>query len=78
MVESAKKHKAQYILHKYLELKGNQKDYFLDVLKKDYPNLLTKYQKLYKDSFFPDANYVYKINKTINRLCNKYELKNKI
>jgi len=78
MIKLAKKHRAQYLLHKYLELKGDQKEFFLEILEKRYPNILEKYQKLYEDSYFPDVNYVYKINETINKLCSKYELKNKI
>jgi hypothetical protein len=65
-------------LHKNLELKGDQKKFFLEILEKHYPDLLEKYQKLYEASYFPDVKYISKINETINRLCNKYELKNKI
>ena len=78
MIKLAKKHRAHYLLHKHLELKGDQKEFFLEILEKHYPNLFEKYQKLYEDSYFPDAHYISKINETINRLCNKYELKNKI
>lgn len=78
IIKLAKKHGAHYILHKYLELKGDQKDFFLEILKKNYPDFLAKYQKLYEASYFPDVNYVSKINEIFNKLCNKYELKNKM
>jgi DNA repair photolyase len=78
MIKLAKKHRAHYLLHKHLELKGDQKEFFLEILEKRYPRLLEKYQKLYKDSYFPDVDYISKINETIAKLCNKYELKNKI
>ena len=78
IVKSTKEHEAHYILHKHLELKGDQKNIFIDFLGKSYPNLVEKYEELYKDSYMPDDNYISKINSTIKKLCVKYKLKNKI
>jgi DNA repair photolyase len=78
IVKSAKKHKAHYILHKHLELRGDQKNIFMKILEESYPNLVEKYEELYKDSYMPDDNYISKINSTIKKLCVKYKLKNKI
>ena len=68
IVKSAKKHKAHYILHKHLELKGDQKDIFMEIIKKIYPHLVEKYKKLYKDSYKPDENYISKINKFMDKI----------
>jgi DNA repair photolyase len=78
IVKSAKEHKANYILYKHLELKGDQKNIFIEFLGKSYPNLVEKYEELYKDSYMPDETYIFKINNTLKKLCNKYKLKNRI
>jgi len=78
IVKSAKKHKAHYILHKHLELKGDQKNIFMKILEEFYPNLVEKYEELYKDSYMPDDTYISKINNTLEKLCTKYKIKNRI
>jgi DNA repair photolyase len=78
IVKSAKKHKAHYVLHKHLELRGDQKSIFMEILEESYPNLVEKYEELYKDSYMPNDNYISKINSSFDKLCKKYKLKNKI
>lgn len=78
IVKSAKYHNARYLLHKHLELKGDQKIFFNNLLKKSYPRLVKKYEKLYKDSYLPDEKYILDTNKIIEKMCNSYKLKNKI
>ena len=78
IVKSAKKHKAHYILHKHLELKGDQKGIFMKILEESYPNLVKKYEELYKVSYKPDDAYVSKINDALEKLCITYKLKNRI
>ena len=78
IVKSAKKHKAHYILHKHLELRGDQKNIFIEFLGTSYPNLVEKYETLYMGSYMPDDTYISKINSTIKKLCVKYKLKNRI
>lgn len=78
IVKSAKEHNAQYILHKHLELKGDQKNIFIDILRKFYPNFVEKYTELYKNSYMPSDSYVSKLNKKMVELGNKYNLKKEI
>jgi len=78
MVKSASRHKAQYLLHKHLELKGDQKNIFMGILEEFYPNLVEKYEKLYGDSYMPDNTYISKINDTVCKWCAKYNIKNRI
>lgn len=78
IIKTAKKHKAEYILHKYLELKGELKNYFIDIIKeKNFP-LLKKYNDLYKHNYLPNKEYINILEKTVNSICNKYKIKNKI
>jgi DNA repair photolyase len=78
IIQRLKKQDVQYILYKHLELKGNQKKIFIDDLKKFYPSLVVKYEKLYKNSYKPKKKYIFKINSKFNELCNRYYLKNTI
>ena len=78
IVRSAYENHAQYLLHKHLELKGDQKNVFMETLKISYPDLIDKYEKLYQDSYMPQSDYISELNKNLYELCNKYNLKNKI
>jgi len=78
IIKLAKDNCANYILYKYLELKGDQRKSYLNILNKQYPELLDKYKKLYQDSYLPDDDYVLKIKKKVNKLSKNYGLKNKI
>lgn len=78
IVKSARNHKAGYLLHKHLELKGDQKTFYINILKESYPNLVEKYEKLYENSYMPDNKYISKINDNVSGLCNNYGLKNRI
>jgi DNA repair photolyase len=78
IVKSARNHKAEYLLHKHLELKGDQKTFYINILKEPYLDLVEKYEKLYKNSYTPDNKYISKINNNVSKLCNNYGLKNRI
>lgn len=78
IMKQTNEHKASYVLHKHLELKGDQKNIFIATLKKHYPGLVEKYEKLYEGSYMPDDSYISKINQIMTRLCAKYSIKNKI
>ena len=78
IVKQSKKHNADYILYKHMELKGEQKICFLKELKYFKPELVKKYKKLYKNSYIPDENYLKELKKTIEKICGKYKIKNRI
>lgn len=78
IINLAKNHNANYILQKYLELKGDQKNCFLELLNKFNSDLVEKYEHLYKDSYIPENNYILKINRIIQNLCKRNKIKNKI
>ncbi len=75
IIKSAKKYKAQYIIYKSLELKGDQKNLFMNLIKNYKTELLDKYKNLYKDSYLPDKKYILQINKKLDKLCRIYNLK---
>ena len=78
VIKTADKYKAQYVLHKHLELKGDQKNIFIDILKNFYPELVEKYVNLYKDSYMPDEKYIVELKNKIEKLSKQYNIKNRI
>ena len=78
IVKSASRYTAQYILHKYLELKGNQKTMFIRTLETSFPHFVEQYEQLYLDSYMPDETYILNMNNIMEKLCSKYNIKNRI
>jgi DNA repair photolyase len=78
IIKLAKENRAQYLLHKHLELKGDQKTIFLKNLKKLDQNLLNKYNKLYYHSYMPKQEYIIKIKDTITKYCKKWNISTNI
>jgi len=76
IIKEAKDHNAQYLVYKHLELKGDQKNHYLDILKKFYPDLVEKYKRLYKNSFKPNDEYVISLKNKIEHISKKYNFKN--
>lgn len=67
-----------YLLHKHLELKGDQQTHFKNYIQKNYPQLQTLYQKLYHQSYQPTEKYIENINTQIKKYCTKHNLPQKI
>jgi len=59
---------------------GRQKDYFFNVLKEHYPDLITGYQKIYTGDKWGSASgeYYDSINLTFNRIAKKYKMSKRI
>lgn len=78
LVESARDHNAQYVIHKHLELKGDQKTKYMNTIQENFPKLMEKYDELYEDSYMPNAAYISDINKSMEQWCKKYKIKKRI
>lgn len=78
LVSAAQEAEAQYVLHKYLELKGDQKHYVRNLIRTHYPHLLSKYDTLYKNNFSPGSRYIQQLNETLSKYCKKYNISDKI
>ncbi len=59
---------------------GRQKDYFFNVLKKNYPELPVKYQNIYRASKWGEATVKYYslINQAFNSIAKKYKMPRRI
>jgi len=69
---------AQYILHKYLELKGDQERLFKKLIEAHYPQLLPKYDALYGNDFKPHKQYIESLNLALADCCKKFNIPTKI
>ena len=78
ITKDAKKNNANHLLHKYLELKGEQKLLFNDIIKEHYPNLLSTYNNIYKNRLRPDKKHVSVVDTEIQRCCKKYNISDRI
>lgn len=74
IIEAVAHAQAHYLLHTFLELKGDQKEVFLEFIKTMVPNCLEQIKTLYQDNTKPDESYTKKTSKKINDLCNKNNL----
>jgi DNA repair photolyase len=74
IVKSAHRNNAQYLLHKHLELKGDQKKHFMNIIQTHYPELIFNYTRLYTDSIGPDKKYVQTLNKTLLQYCKQFNI----
>jgi len=75
IIESAKKYDVNYILYKHLELKGDQKKFFLNFIENNFSGLKEKYAKLYENSYFPNRSYISKIDKMFARYYKKNDIR---
>ena len=78
IIKEAKKNNANYLLHKHLELKGEQKLLFNNVIKKHYPNLVSTYNNIYKNRLRPDKKYISAVDTEVQRCCKKNNISDRI
>ncbi|MBN2599264.1 MAG: radical SAM protein [Candidatus Thermoplasmatota archaeon] len=78
IVEAAACAKAQYLLHKHLELKGDQERHFRNLIKIHYPHLLPKYDLLYENAFQPEEHYLQEIHTMLEYYCKKFDIAEQI
>lgn len=69
---------AQYLLHKHLELKGDQERCFRELITAHYPHLLPQYDTLYENDFNPRKEYIQELNAALSEHCRKFKLSTRI
>ncbi len=74
VIEKASKNRAEYVLHGSMSLRNNQKTRFLQLLKDNWPELIEKYEGIYRNSESPDEGYTIKINRKAFELCRKFNI----
>ena len=78
LIQAASKAHARYLLHRHLELKGDQKQQFMAILKHHYPHLVEPYNILFSDTILPKKQYQSLCDKTIKKICRSYTIAEKI
>lgn len=72
-------HGGKFVLASSLTLADQQKNYFLDVLRKDFPDLLSHYQRLYPPASYAPRDYAWqRIALRIRELCTKYGISDRV
>jgi len=70
---------AKYVLiGAAMTLRSNQRTRFLELLHKNFPELVGKYKELYGKQENPRQDYVVRLNKIAFEFCKKYDIKNYI
>jgi len=77
VIKRASEH-AKYILIGTMTLRSNQRIRFMELLKRNFPELVEKYEKLYGKQESPPKDYIVKLNKRAFEFCRKYGIKNYI
>jgi DNA repair photolyase len=72
------KHHASYFLHGYLELKGDQKQQYLEIIKTHFPALIDLYEELYDHTIRPNDNYIRSIDTKVERLLSQHQISSTI
>ena len=67
-----------FVLAGGLTLSGYQKDRYLNLVSKHYPELTPKYDDLYKSSYGPSGTYWLQIASKVRELCHKYGIKDRM
>ena len=82
MIKTADKYGAHYVLYAGLTLYGDAPDdcktLYFNFLKENYPDLVTKYEKLFKGSNAPSKQYQRNIAVKYGEVSDKYGVKNSI
>jgi DNA repair photolyase len=70
---------AEYILiGAAMTLRSNQRVRFFELLKKNFPELVAKYEDLYGEKENPPQDYIVRLNRCAFEFCKKYGIKNYI
>ncbi len=71
-VAAAAEAHASFLLYKHLELKGEQRDRFLQILAEEFPLALPWYRRWYENAISPDPGYLNRLGSRIEHLCQKH------
>lgn len=72
VVKATAEHGGKFVLAGGLTLASPQKEICYKILEEHFPDLVPKYDKLYKGSYGPECRYYGEIGKKVSELCQKY------
>jgi DNA repair photolyase len=78
VIKNVSKYAEYVLIGSGMTLRSNQRTRFMELLKRNFPELLEKYENLYKQGMSPTPNYMLKLNQRAWELCQKYGIQNYI
>ncbi|MCD6515679.1 MAG: radical SAM protein [Candidatus Odinarchaeota archaeon] len=78
MIKTAKDVNADYVFVGALTLFGIGKKLYYKVIEKKFPDLITKYRKLFRVFSYPSKEYQARLESIAKKLCEKYNVKYQI
>jgi DNA repair photolyase len=78
VVKMTKDSGGSFVLAGGLTLSGYQKERYLSLMSKNYPELMPKYDKLYERSYGPNSSYWVQIANQVRELCYKHSINDRM
>lgn len=78
VVKRASEHAKYILIGAAMTLRSNQRIRFLELLRKNFPEHVEKYENLYGNQESPPKDYIVRLNKCAFEFCKKYGIKNYI
>jgi len=78
VIKRASEHARYILIGAAMTLRSNQRIRFLELLKKNFSELMEKYENLYGEQESPPQDYIVRLNRCAFEFCNKYGIKNYI
>jgi len=76
VIKRSSEHAKYILIGSGMTLRSNQRIRFLELLSNNFPELVEKYEDLYKNNMNPKKNYMLGLNKLAFKFCRKYGIKN--
>ena len=78
VVKTTRDSGGSFVLAGNLTLSGYQKERYLDVVSRNYPELITEYDRLYRGNYAPSGHYWVQIANKVRELCYKHGIKDRM
>lgn len=78
VIKRASEHAKYILIGAAMTLRSNQRIRFLELLNKNFPELVAKYENLYDEQESPPQDYIERLNRRTFEFCEKYGIKNYI
>jgi DNA repair photolyase len=78
VVKATAENGGQFVLAGGLTLASSQKEHYMKVLAKRFPELIPKYEQMYRGNYGPECHYSGELGKKVSKLCQKYGIKDRM
>jgi DNA repair photolyase len=78
VVKTTAENGGKFVLSGGLTLATTQKEHYLKIVAKHFPELLPKYEQLYAGNYGPDCKYYGELGKKVSKLCQRYGISDRM